>query len=377
MNRKIFIGASFLILLISTLDFNIIPFYKKLGLDFSNHYGFHHCKEDTDSIYKKKPENCLDFEGRPYVYPPPMYTLFAWTKYFPTFESSYIAFTFFYVVSFIGIVLIWADKKILPILYGLGLFITFPNLFLLERGNTDLFITLFWSLAYWFHQKKNYWAAGFFIALPVFTKLYPVFALAVLAGYVLRNFKDEWKLARASFVSAVVLVVMSPALWFEYMVDVLPKWSSQKMPILNLAHSLKSLPGLGSVLFLSAFVFWVMASTKASTRRVSWIWAGGIALSTFNNGVSFDYNLVTIFPLVILGFSELSKKYFSHLLGYSFLVLTAMAFSFRFLFVGIHEFSVIRVVLMIISLIVIPFTLFDLGHEFRKMKFITLKSVKK
>ncbi len=370
MNKKIFIGLSFLVLLIGLLDFKYIPFYTRPGLDFSNHYGFHHCKESDVTIYKKEAKDCLDFEARPYVYPPLMYPLFSWTRLFPTFDGAYYFFVGLYVLSFIGIILIWADKKILPIIYGLGLFITFPNLFLIERGNTDLFITLFWSLAYWFYKKDNQWVAGFFIAIAVFSKLYPVYSLFVLAFFILRNLKLNTRLIYSMGIFAVLILIAQPSLWFEYFVDVLPSWSGNTQDILNLAHSFKSLPKpLGSVLYFTVLAFWATASSKLNEKYVAWVFAGGFAISTFSNGVSFDYNLVTLFPLLILMFAHL-MNYMNRTLSIAFVLLTFLSFSFREIFISLPVFSGFRIVLMGLCLVSIPYLMFDLGHEIIKLKFI-------
>lgn len=367
MNKKLFIALSFLILLVSLLDIKIIPFYKKLGLDFSNQYGLHHCVEGPETVYKKAAKDCLDFEGRPYVYPPVMYQMFSWTKLFSTVEGAYYFFVFLHIISFLGIVFIWAEKKILPIIYGFGLFVTYPNLFLLERGNSDMFIVFFWSFAFWLYRQEKYWLSGSFLALAVFAKLYPVYALIILAPFVLRDLKKHRDLILGFALGVALIVLIAPNLWFEYLVDVLPKWSSAKTPIYNLAHSLKSLPwpSLGSAIYLAGVAFWMIAASKSNVRRINWAWAGGLAICTFNNGVSFDYNLVTVFPLAIVGFSYfLNNK--NTFLSSLFLLLTASIFGFREVFVSVPHYPLIRLILMGVILAILPYPLFDLGHEFKR-----------
>ena len=306
MNKKFFVVASFLILALSLLDIKIIPFYNKLGLDFSNQYGFHHCPPSDLSIYKIPAVKCQDYLARPYVYPPLLFQLYSWNKLFSNVTSAYYFFVFLHICSFLLIVYIWAQKNLLSLLFGLGLFATFPNLFLLERGNSDMFIVLFWSLAYWSYRNQKFYLVGLFVAISLFAKLYPLYALVVLGMYLAKNYQPHVKIFRSFNISSVGIVLLAPYWWFEYLVDVLPGWSSANTGILNLAHSLKSVP-LGSGIYLLCFLFWILAAYKASSKRLDWIFAGGLAICTFKNGVSFDYNLVTVFPLAIVGFNYLSK----------------------------------------------------------------------
>jgi hypothetical protein len=376
MNKNLFYSLSFIIIVFSLLDYNVIPFYSRLGLDFSNHHGFHHCKETPESIYKKKAVDCLDFEQRPYVYPPLMFTLFSWTKIFINFNDAYYAFLFLSFLAYALILMIWSNKKWLPILYGIGLFFTFPNLFLLERGNTDLFITLFWSLAYFFYQKNKFWAAGFFLALPVFSKLYPVFALFILSFYVLREIKLHRNLILGFVAFSFLFVVMDYQLWFEYLVDVLPKWSKSTTGVLNLAHSFKSIKTpLGSLFYLSAIFVWSLSAWKTAKHNVHWVFASGLALSTFNNGVSFDYNLVTVFPLLIIGFREINNRK-GWLSPIALLIFGALCLGFRYPFVSFDQFPLVRLWMLAICLVLMPLQYFDLSFEVKRLKFIYLNKIR-
>jgi hypothetical protein len=143
MNKSIFIIISFLIIAISLLDIKVIPFFPEIGLDFSNNYGYHHCQESPLSIYEIPSDKCQDFQNRSYVYPPLLFQLFAWTKFFDKFESAYYFFVLLHTLSFLLIVYVWAEKNLLSLTFALGLFVTYPNLFLLERGNGDMFVALF------------------------------------------------------------------------------------------------------------------------------------------------------------------------------------------------------------------------------------------
>ena len=376
MNKNLFYSLSFLIILISLFDYKVIPFYSRLGLDFSNHHGFHHCKETPESIYKKKAVDCLDFEHRPYVYPPLMFPLFSWTKLFKNFNDAYYVFLFLSFISYLIIIYVWSNKKALAVLYGIGLFFTFPNLFLLERGNTDLFITLFWSLSYWFYLRNNQWLSGFFIVIALFSKLYPVFALFILAVYLLRELKSHKHLIYSILLFSVLVFAIDLKLWFEYLTEVLPSWSKATTGVYNLAHSFKSIKApFGSLFYLSALVVWSLSAWKTAKHNVHWVFASGLALSTFNNGVSFDYNLVTVFPLLIIGFREINNRK-GWLSPIALLVFAALCLGFRYPFMSFDQFPLVRLWILAICLVLIPLQYFDLTFEVKRLRFIYLNKIR-
>ncbi len=366
MNKKLFILFNFLILIISTLDYKTIPFYDRLGLDFSNQYGFHHCKDDSKTIYKTPAIECPDFEARPYIYPPLLYVFFSWTRLFDSVDYAYYFFIILYVISFLAIIYIWSDKNIPSILFGLGLFITLPSLFLMERGNSDLFITLAWSLGYFFYSRKKHWKAGFFIAFSVFAKLYPVYGLIVLSGNLIRNFVKNVDVVKSFIVSTLIILFITPYLWFIYIFDVLPKWMNSSLPLMNITHSLKALPSGGGFLFLVILLLWFLASYKVNPKNIGIIWSGCLAIATFNNGVSYDYNLVTFFPFAIFMFNYLRKS--DHII-LEILFLTACSFVFgsRSLFDPSALYLNSRVYFLAFFFIITPFVVFDLSFDFRKI----------
>lgn len=366
MNKKLFILLNFLIIIISILDYKAIPFYDKLGLDFSNQYGFHHCVDDSKVVYKRPAVDCLDFEARPYIYPPLLYVFFSWTRIFDSVDYAYYFFVALYFVSFIAIVYIWSDKKLTSLFFGFGLFFTFPSLFLIERGNSDLFITLTWSLGYFFYTKKKQWKAGFLLAFSVFAKLYPLYGIVILAGQFIRNFLENVKTVKSFIISAILLVLLTPNLWFVYLVDVLPKWSKSSLPLMSIAHSLKSLPMLGGMIFLLMIISWFIASYKSSRDKMGLVWAGAIAISTFNNGVSYDYNLVTFFPLALCLFNYLLDSELS-VLKYIFLGICFFIFGSRYPLESFQSYLHVKLLFVSISLITIPIIIYDLAFELKKI----------
>jgi len=366
MSRKLFILLSFVVLFVSVLDYKIIPFYSRLGLDFSNQYGFHHCQNDSQIVYKTPAVECPDFEARPYVYPPLLYVSYFWTRLFNSNDQAYAFFVFLYLVSFILIIYIWSNRSLISILFGIGLFFSFPSLFLLERGNSDLFITLSWSLGYFFYSRRKEWFSGAFLAFSVFSKLYPVYGIMILFGHIYKNFFKNINLVKSFTLSSLFFVLITPYLWFIYLVDVLPKWIKASLPVLNLAHSLKSLPVGGSLLFFLAVACWFIASLKVSREKIGFVWSGALALSTFNNGVSFDYNLVTFFPLALYLFDYLRESK-SSLLKYLFVGTCFAILGSRYPFQNVESYPKFRLVFIAISMIAIPYLCFDVSFEFKKL----------
>lgn len=375
MNKKIFIILCFIILAVSLLDINVIPFYSRPGLDFSNQFGFHHCANSLESIYKISPSLCQDFANRPYVYPPTHYYLFFWTRFFSTANSAYFFYLFLSIISFLIVIYIWTEKKITSVLFALGLFFTFPNLFLLERGNGDLFIVLFWSLSYFFFLKKKFGFMSFFLSLSIFSKLYPIYAFIILAAYFISKDSLDFKIQKSVIISSIFFLLISPFLWFEYLLDVLPGWSAYYTGLTSLTHTLKSIPtlGLGTILFPLCLICWTVAAIKTNSKRLAWIWTGALAISTFNNGISYDYNLVTIFPFAIVAFNYLSQKE-NRILAVCFSTFFFIVFGSRALFINYPNYPLIRLLLLGILLIFIPFYFFDMKSDLKniitKFKFL-------
>ncbi len=370
MIKKYFLPfVCFLILIVSLHDIKVIPFYKEPGLDFSNNYGFHHCEPGPLSIYKIDPSKCADFEARPYVYPPLLYQLFSWTRMFDSSASAYWFFIFLHLASFLLVVYIWTEKNLLSLLFGLGLFFTYPNLFLFERGNSDMLIVLFWSLSYLAYKKNQYNLTGFLLAVSLFSKLYPIYSVLILFAFFYDKTNERNQILKSSILTGLGIFLISPFLWIEYVFTVLPAWSGIKLPIFNLAHSFKSIPGsgIGTIVFALVLLFWIVAARKSSRQRLGWIWAGGLAISTFNNGVSYDYNLVTIFPLAMLGFNQLTRESNNKFLALSFIVLFFTVFGFRDILSHFSVYPLARLWLIALSLLIIPFVLFDLSSEKRRM----------
>jgi len=378
MNRKIFILLSFFTVFISLFDIKLIPFYHRLGLDFSNHYGFHHCNlSDQDTIYKIDTNKCSDFENRKYVYPPFMFQLYNWTTWFNSVDGAYYFYLLIHLISFFIIVLIWSEKDKLTILFGLSLYISYPNVFLMERGNSDLLIVLFWSLSYLSFKKMKYFLTGFFLAISIFAKLYPLYSLIVVFPLILCNAKYFKKISLSLVFFSTCILLLSPVLWFEYLFEILPGWSSLVMPPNILAHSLKSLPYFfnAKIIFGIILLSWLLASYKSGVRRENWIWGGALAISTFNNGVSFDYNLVTMFPLFILGFKHFSLHSKSSQ-SFTYVALLLVVLGSRYFFQLFDFYPILRLYSFGLLLTVIPISIFDLGFEMKrysnKLKFISL-----
>jgi hypothetical protein len=169
---------------------------------------------------------------------------------------------------------------------------------------------------------------------------------------------------------------MDYQLWFEYLVDVLPKWSKSTTGVLNLAHSFKSINApFGSLFYFSALVVWSLSAWKTAKHNVHWVFASGLALSTFNNGVSFDYNLVTVFPLLIIGFREINNRK-GWLSPIALLIFGALCLGFRYPFVSFDQFPLVRLWMLAICLVLIPLQYFDLSFEVKRLKFIYLNKIR-
>jgi hypothetical protein len=99
--------------------------------------------------------------------------------------------------------------------------------------------------------------------------------------------------------------LLASALWpgetIRYLTVVLPSFSDQISELLVYSHPLRALPapfaiGLGALLLGS----WAAASWRRLGEERLLIFAGALAISTYFSSVSWDYNLITAYPLLLL-----------------------------------------------------------------------------
>jgi Glycosyltransferase family 87 len=306
------------LLLISIPAYRLIPSWgKPWGLDLRNVYVFHACA-GKDDPYLVTGAQCGDPFGRAMPYPPLMYWALVWMRWVSLPAARWIW------ASFITAVLLWAawvwsrpepgrrgPGRWPALAFGALLVTQFPAVFAIERGNNDTFCVLLWTAAVTLYLADRRFLSGCAAGLAAAAKLYPAVSCAVLvaglAGVAFRGHRDPVRRGAAIRLAAGMLVAPTLAtliLWTQtrhYLERVLPTFAAH-LPGESLhSHSLPATLGprawAVSGLLIAA---WCVASFLRFERAPVEIFAGALAVSTYVAGTSFDYNLVTVHPLLIV-----------------------------------------------------------------------------
>jgi hypothetical protein len=302
-----------LLLGVSIPAYRLIPGWgRPWGLDLQNVYVFHTCAGHDDP-YLVTGRQCGDPLGRAMPYPPLMYWALAWMRWvsFPAARwiwASFIALTLSWAV------VVWTGPGRLParwrsLLFGALLVAQFPSVFAMERGNNDTFVVLLWTASVALFLRERRFLAGLAAGLAAAAKLYPAFGCAVLlvgvVGTVVRGGRAQWKPAlRLAAGMAVGPAVVTLLFWSQtqhYLHNVLPTFATW-VPGMSLhSHSVPAAFGSSARLVSAALVVaWGAAAFRSFERAPVEVFAGGLALSTYVASVSFDYNLVTVYPLLLV-----------------------------------------------------------------------------
>lgn len=322
------IGLITCLLAFSALSILKIPFAPYIGFDLQNIYAFQH-SSSANNPYLITGAEAGDVAERGTIYPPMLYFLFSWTRLL-SFNSSSIIWSIF-VGLFIGLSLFfwtkkedWSNKRKIPMLvFSVLLLAQFPSVFAIERGNTDVIILLFWSLSYYCFVNGKYFGAGAFAGISVITKIYPLFSCSVVIVAILVSFfrhPENRKAYVACLVGGGVAAICISALLFAptltYVQKVVPILDKIRCSLEYFSHSLRfvfyRLPDgqqvwggrlLGFVLLGS----WIIAALRYLKEDPAMIFAGALAISTYFSDLSFDYNLITTYPLLLLLFMRSLK----------------------------------------------------------------------
>jgi len=207
----------------------------------------------------------------------------------------------------------------------------FPFVFALERGQTDLVAVMFVSAGCYCFTRKKPLLTGAFFGLATAYKLYPVFACAIVGtGLLLAHWKERSRGAdwlRFGLGAFATFVLSNLAFYSDtklYFTRVLPEVSAVYTPAATWvhAHSFTSLVGPDYPAFNWAFcagmlALWGWATSRAILRDDAAVaLAGSLAPSTYFAGFTYDYNLVTIYPLLLLLFLRARRLNRWALLGF-------------------------------------------------------------
>jgi hypothetical protein len=321
--RRARLAALFGFMILSMESWRTIPFLKPWGADLHNLQGFQVCTNGS-SPYDFDPHKC-DVWSRPMIYPPLMYRSFAWLRHMSLERAMYIWCPIL-VLAFLAALYAWLrlvprradvrdDERSTLIVFGVLLLLQFPFVFSLERGSTDAPAVVLWTLAaYWFERRKLA-ASGAAGGLATAYKLYPVFAcLVVGAGLLVAALRKRGFVwldavrfgggAAAAFVAANAIQPDA----VHYFTVILPRFANLVTNAEVVSHSIPTFvgadfPRFALLLGLLLVAVWVFAAQASLRSRAPVVFAGALAMSTFSSGTSWDYNLTTTYPLLLLTFA--------------------------------------------------------------------------
>jgi hypothetical protein len=293
---------------VSAPSYETIPFLEFWGADLHNLYVFHHCSE-RNSPYLVSGYTCGDISGREMVYPPILYWSFSWLRA-TSFEVARSVWGAFILATMLLTIAVWGSVTKRTAFVYLLLLVQFPVAFSVERGNNDVIVVGLWTICYVLFKNESLFLAGLIAGLCIAAKLYPLVSVSILVLGILcgnRNSSDPSRGHALLFVwgaitSLVLISVVLPVQSVTYFTQVLPGWSSLIHPLSVYSHSLAALTegnrALATILFAAMVSIWSLASLRGLFADTRLVFAGALALSTYFAGISYDYNLVTTYPLL-------------------------------------------------------------------------------
>ena len=297
-----------------------IPFLMLWGADMQNVHAFQQCVHGQ-SPYLVDAKVCGDIWSRPFYYPPFLFACFRWVRPL-TLEATMRIWTVFLIGSFVGIFLAWARhitrERLVGARYQVVMFCTllllqFPFVFAMERGNTDTVNIVLYTVAALLFVRGRILLAGVAAGLAAGFKLSPIVAIVVMTGALVFSRAQVGRWAWLRFGGgALGAFVLTLVVFFReakrYLVDVLPKYADTITPAREWSHSVPTFVGdyhgrFGLLLGACLVAAWVWAGARALARGdAALALAGSLAVSTYIPRTSYDYNLISAYPLLLLLF---------------------------------------------------------------------------
>jgi hypothetical protein len=319
---KFLLVVAFLVLCVASLQ--VMPVLTPWGADLQNLQAYARCASGGRSPYEIAGRACGDLWGRPFFYPPFLLACFRWTRPL-TLATAMHVWTVFLFAAFAAIFWAWA-RKLAPartpaapgerhqvVIFCALLLLQFPFVFALERGNTDTVNVLLYSLAGVLFMRRRIWWAGVAAGVAAGFKLSPIVAIVTMTGALLlsRGRLGAWTWLRFSG-GALAAFALTLLVFFRdsrtYVFQVLPKYADTLTPLNAWNHATPSFvggnyPRFALLLGLGLLGVWVWAGARALERGDDGLaLAGALAVSTYVQKTSFDYNLISVYPLLLLLF---------------------------------------------------------------------------
>ena len=205
------------------------------------------------------------------------------------------------------------DQRHEVVAFCVLLLFQYPFVFAIERGNTDTVNMLFYTLGAYLFVRRQVWLAGMAAGIAAGFKVSPAIAAFVVTGALLwaRSRVGPWTWLRfggGALTALALTLLIFPADAKIYLFDVLPKYAKELSWTCEHCHSLPSFVGEGyrsyaRLLSVGLLAPWVWGAGQAFLRGDNaFAFAGPVAVSTYLQGTSYDYNLITVYPLLLLLF---------------------------------------------------------------------------
>jgi len=316
---KFLFVAGFMVVCLASLQ--IMPVLTPWGADLQNVQLYERCVPQGVSPYAVDGRACGDPWKRAFFYPPFLRACFRWTRSL-TLDGAMYIWTVFVIAAFAGIFWAWTKKIARApahgerheiVLYCALLMLQFPFVFALERGNTDTVSVLLYTLAAWLFTRRRIGLAGVAAGVAAGFKLSPVVAVVIMTGGLLWAWRraGAWTWLRFSG-AALAAFALTLLVFFRdsrtFVFEVLPKYAKTLTPVNAFGHAMPTFvggdyPTFALLLSLCLVAAWVWAAARAIARGdEAMAFAGSLAVSTYVQRTSFDYNLISGYPLLLLLF---------------------------------------------------------------------------
>ena len=302
------------LLIVGLFSLRLIPVYEPLwGLDFQNVYAFQNCPEAREfGPYSVSGEICGDELNRAFSYPPALFHAFFWAERFTLDEATLIWNAIMVVLMLFSGMIWWrldrqnhsGWRSVALVALWLLLMAQFPFAFALERGNNDVILVALWSGAVALFVGRRVAFSGGFAGLAAALKVYPVVAAATVVIGLLRGHSKTLALFIAGGIGGTLL---ASVFWLDetmkYFTEILPALANRMPTLRFFNHTLLGL-GVHTVVVVgiavTLFGSWAAAAWRRLHQEPLLVFGGALAISTYFSSISFDYNLITAYPLLLL-----------------------------------------------------------------------------
>lgn len=302
------------LLLASIPSITVIPFWSFWSVDLHNLYVFHHCAA-SNNPYLGTGIECGDVASRDMFYPPALYWSFIWLRLVPFVTAALIWGAVVVVGSALSLVAwvarpAWQVDRLRIVAFILLLSLQFPLAFALERGNNDVLVLILWSVAFLLYRANHSTLCALAAVLAVTLKLYPIFAVAIVLVGLMASARLHVGATRirpyafGAATAGLLGVGLFATQIVEYVTDELPRFAAQMPDLTIYGHALHDvLPLAGGWVFgFPLLCVWLVAGARSLRADSVIVFAGALAISTYFAPTTYDYNLITTFPLLVVLF---------------------------------------------------------------------------